>query len=226
MTRSPADAPRVPFLRDPKVRGDRLSGRALRRARAPRLCGRRAMPSRISRAAKIASGFGFWNAPAGFDISQTLIEYSAQSSTFGRAFWVGLTQHAAGRRRSASCLPTHPRDSLIGIARLSRNLLVARLAAGYVELIRNMPLLLQLLFWYNAVLKALPDFARRLHAAGRRSPQQPRPVHAARGSALTAGTSPPCSCPSSSPATPSMRLAGRSTASVRTAVVRFAGRRC
>ena len=45
----------------------------------------------------------------------------------------------------------------VGIARLSRNWLVARLAGGYVELIRNVPLLLQLLFWYNAVLKSLPE---------------------------------------------------------------------
>jgi general L-amino acid transport system permease protein len=45
----------------------------------------------------------------------------------------------------------------IGIARLSRNWLVAHLAGGYVELIRNVPLLLQLLFWYNAVLKSLPQ---------------------------------------------------------------------
>lgn len=40
--------------------------------------------------AQIASGFGFWNTTAGFDISQTLIEYSARGSTYGRAFWVGL----------------------------------------------------------------------------------------------------------------------------------------
>ena len=46
---------------------------------------------------------------------------------------------------------------MIGIMRLSRNFLVSRLAAGYVELIRNLPILLQLLFWYNAVLKALPE---------------------------------------------------------------------
>ena len=45
---------------------------------------------------------------------------------------------------------------VVGIARLSNNWLVAKLAAGYVELIRNVPLLLQLLFWYNAVLKSLP----------------------------------------------------------------------
>ena len=51
----------------------------------------------ISPARKIASGFGFWNQTAGFDISQTLIEYSAQAGTYGRAFWVGLLEHAAGR---------------------------------------------------------------------------------------------------------------------------------
>src|SRR3954464_12790176 len=45
----------------------------------------------------------------------------------------------------------------VGIARLSKNFLLSKLSAGYVELIRNVPLLLQLLFWYNAVLKALPD---------------------------------------------------------------------
>src|SRR5581483_12419256 len=45
----------------------------------------------------------------------------------------------------------------VRLGRLSRNWLVARLAGGYVELIRNIPLLLQLLFWYNAVLKSLPE---------------------------------------------------------------------
>lgn len=105
--------------------------------------------------AKIASGFGFWNVGAGFDISQTLISYSSQTSTYGRAFWVGLlnTLLVAG----VGIIFATVLGFLIGIARLSRNYLVARLAAGYVELIRNLPLLLQLLFWYNAVLKALPD---------------------------------------------------------------------
>jgi general L-amino acid transport system permease protein len=105
--------------------------------------------------AKIASGFGFWNQTAGFDISQTLIEYSAQGGTYGRAFWVGLINTllvAALGIFFATIV-----GFLVGIARLSRNWLVGKLAAGYVELIRNVPLLLQLLFWYNAVLKALPD---------------------------------------------------------------------
>ena len=105
--------------------------------------------------AHIASGFGFWNNTAGFDISQTLIAYSPATSTFGRAFWVGLLNTllvAAIGIALATVL-----GFAVGIARLSRNWLVARLAAGYVEVIRNVPLLLQLLFWYNAVLKSLPD---------------------------------------------------------------------
>jgi general L-amino acid transport system permease protein len=105
--------------------------------------------------AKIASGFGFWNQIAGFDISQTLIEYSSSVSTYGRAFWVGLlnTLLIAGLGVVFSTIL----GFTIGIARLSKNWLIARLAEGYVEIIRNIPLLLQLLFWYNAVLKALPD---------------------------------------------------------------------
>ncbi len=105
--------------------------------------------------AHIASGFRFWDNTAGFDISQTLIAYSASTSTFGRAFWVGLlnTLLVAG----VGIVLATAIGFVVGIARLSRNWLVARLAGGYVELIRNIPLLLQLLFWYNAVLKALPE---------------------------------------------------------------------
>ena len=99
----------------------------------------------------IISGFGFWNNTAGFDISQTLIDYSASTSTFGRAFWVGLlnTLLVAG----LGIVFATVLGFAIGIARLSRNWLVAHLAGGYVELIRNVPLLLQLLFWYNSVLR-------------------------------------------------------------------------
>ncbi len=106
-------------------------------------------------AAHIASGFGFWNNTAGFDISQTLIAYSSSTSTFGRAFWVGLlnTLLVAG----IGIVLATVLGFTIGIARLSRNWLVSHLAGGYVELIRNVPLLLQLLFWYNAVLKTLPE---------------------------------------------------------------------
>ncbi len=156
MPRSREGAPNTPLLRDPKLRAiayqvvlcaalGLLAYGAVRNA-AENLAH-----------AKIASGFGFWNVVAGFDISQTLIEYSSQSSTFGRAFWVGLinTLLVAGLGILFATLL----GTAIGVARLSKNFLVERLASGYVELVRNVPLLLQLLFWYNAVLKALPDFA-------------------------------------------------------------------
>ncbi len=106
------------------------------------------------RRAHIASGFGFWDTTAGFGISQTLISYSSSASTYGRAFWVGLINTllvAALGIFFATII-----GFIIGIARLSNNWLVAKAATGYVETIRNIPLLLQLLFWYNAVLKALP----------------------------------------------------------------------
>jgi general L-amino acid transport system permease protein len=110
--------------------------------------------------AHIASGFGFWNNAAGFDISQTLIPYSANVSTYGQAFWVGLlnTLLVGG----LGIILATALGFLIGIARLSSNWLVARAASGYVETIRNIPLLLQLLFWYNAVLKALPETRQSL----------------------------------------------------------------
>jgi general L-amino acid transport system permease protein len=105
--------------------------------------------------ANIAHGFGFWNNTAGFDISQTLIDYSSSTSTFGRAFWVGLlnTLLVAG----IGCVIATILGFIIGIARLSRNWLVSRLAGGYVELFRNIPLLLQIVFLYNVVLKSLPE---------------------------------------------------------------------
>src|ERR1700688_47967 len=114
--------------------------------------------------ANIAHGFGFWNNTAGFDISQTLIDYSSSTSTFGRAFWVGLlnTLLVAGIGIVLATIL----GFIIGIARLSRNWLVSRLAGGYVETIRNIPLLLQLLFWYNAVLKALPEMRDSLKISG------------------------------------------------------------
>ena len=103
--------------------------------------------------ARIASGFGFWDSTAGFDISQTLIPYTTQS-TYGRAFWVGLLNTLLVA--FFGIIFATVIGFTIGVLQLSKNFLVSRLAAGYVEIVRNLPLLLQLLFWYNAVLKALP----------------------------------------------------------------------
>ena len=105
--------------------------------------------------ARIASGFDFWNRTAGFDISQTLIPYTT-TSTYGRAFWVGLLNTLLVSILGIICATAI--GFTIGVLQLSKNVLVAKLARGYVEVVRNLPLLLQLLFWYNAVLKALPSF--------------------------------------------------------------------
>jgi general L-amino acid transport system permease protein len=104
-------------------------------------------------AQKITSGFGFLHNTAGFGINQSLIAYN-ESDTYARVFFVGLLNTllvAAIGIVLATIL-----GFLVGLGRLSRNWLVARLAGGYVELIRNLPLLFQLLFWYLAVLGTLP----------------------------------------------------------------------
>jgi len=101
----------------------------------------------------IASGFGFFEHTAGFGVNQTLISYS-ETDTYGRVFIVGLLNTllvAAVGIVFATVL-----GFMVGIARLSNNWLVARFAAAYVEVIRNLPLLFQILFWYLAVLGALP----------------------------------------------------------------------
>ncbi len=107
------------------------------------------------RAQKIASGLGFWHNAAGFDVNQKLIPFSASGSTYGEAFFVGLLNTllvAAIGIVLATFI-----GFFVGVARLSSNWVLAKLAMVYVEVIRNLPLLLQLFFWYNAVLKPLPD---------------------------------------------------------------------
>src|SRR6266851_1195934 len=104
-------------------------------------------------AQQITSGFGFLTNTAGFGVNQSLIAYN-ESDTYGRVFLVGLcnTLLVAGIGVALATVL----GFLIGIARLSPNWLLARLAGGYVELIRNLPLLFQILFWYLAVLSTLP----------------------------------------------------------------------
>jgi general L-amino acid transport system permease protein len=132
--------------------------------------------------AKIASGFGFLENAAGFDISQTLIQYSAAGSTYGEAFVVGLLNTllvSAIGIFFATIL-----GFLVGIARLSSNWMVRKVSMVYVELLRNIPLLLQLLFWYIAVLGPLPQPRNSLEmGAGffinSRGLFMPRPLYAA-----------------------------------------------
>jgi general L-amino acid transport system permease protein len=123
------------------------------------------------RRAKIASGLGFWDNAAGFPISQTLIKYSENPATFGpafatygRAFWVGLLNTLLVA--SVGIVLATILGFVVGIARLSKNVLVSNIAYWYVEIVRNLPLLLQLLFWYNAVVKALPEVRNSLSMPG------------------------------------------------------------
>src|SRR5499427_6651341 len=110
-----------------------------------------------------ASGFDFLNHTAGFGVSQALIPYQ-ETDSYGRVFLVGLlnTLLVAG----IGIVLATVLGFAIGIARLSPNWLLARLAGGYVELIRNLPLLFQILFWYLAVLGTLPGPRQSLSLFG------------------------------------------------------------
>jgi general L-amino acid transport system permease protein len=105
-------------------------------------------------AQRITSGFGFLSNTAGFDVSQNLIPYSG-SDTYTRVFLVGLLNTllvAVIGIFFATII-----GFLVALGRLSPNWLLSRISGAYVELIRNLPLLFQILFWYLAVLAALPN---------------------------------------------------------------------
>ncbi len=104
-------------------------------------------------ARNIQVGFGFLGKEAGFEIAESMIEYDA-SRSYARAFLVGLGNTlfvSAVGIVLATLIGT-----VVGVARLSSNWLVARLASGYVELMRNIPLLLQLFVWYGVFTELLP----------------------------------------------------------------------
>ncbi|WP_024511939.1 ABC transporter permease subunit [Bradyrhizobium sp. ARR65] len=102
---------------------------------------------------RITSGFGFLRNTAGFDVSQTLIPYSG-SDTYTRVFFVGLLNTLLVSVIGIFFATVI--GFIVGLGRLSPNWLVSRVAGAYVELVRNLPLLFQILFWYLAVLAALP----------------------------------------------------------------------
>ncbi|TKW74171.1 MAG: ABC transporter permease subunit, partial [Bradyrhizobium icense] len=105
-------------------------------------------------AQRITSGFGFLENNAGFDVSQALIPFSG-SDSYLRVFFVGLLNTlvvAVVGIFFATII-----GFAVALGRLSPNWLLSRIAGGYVELIRNLPPLFQILFWYLAVLAALPS---------------------------------------------------------------------
>ncbi len=102
----------------------------------------------------IATGFDFLSQEAGFGIGLTLIEYD-ETFSYGRTFVIGLLNTALVS--FLGIILATVLGFVIGIARLSSNWLVSRFAAIYIEIFRNIPLLLQIFFWYFAVLQALPS---------------------------------------------------------------------
>lgn len=111
----------------------------------------------------LASGFDFLGTNAGFGIITTpFIPYTEESNYF-TVFLVGLVNTIIVA--AVGCVLALFLGFIIGIARLSKNWLIQKVATFYIELFRNVPLLLQILFWYSAVLKPLPG-PRELHEAG------------------------------------------------------------
>jgi general L-amino acid transport system permease protein len=148
-----AHSQRASFLNDPKVR-----------SRAAQIVfvllllwlGYEIVHNTSANLAKLGKNvdFNFLRNTAGFDIIQRPIEYSRESS-YLTAVIVGFLNTLIVAVLGIICATII--GFAVGIMRLSSNWLIAKVATGYVEIIRNIPLLLQILFWYTAVLKPLPS---------------------------------------------------------------------
>ncbi len=113
---------------------------------------------------KIASGFDFLNTTAGFGINQVLFLEYTEASSYGKAFLAGLLNTLV--LSFIGIVFATVLGFIIGIMRLSHNWVISKLATGYVEFFRNIPLLLQIFVWYNVVLKPLPGPRQSLEVAG------------------------------------------------------------
>ena len=102
----------------------------------------------------IKTGFDFLSGTAGFGIHETPISFT-ESDTHGRVFLVGLSNTLI--IAFIGIILSTFLGLIVGVLRLSNNWLIKKLAAAYIDIFRNIPILLQILFWYNVVLKALPS---------------------------------------------------------------------
>ena len=152
------------------------SGRAAAGGRRPFVRGFRQRP-RQSRREGDCDLLRLSGPTAGFGLNQSFIPYSPLSS-YGRALLVGFANTLVVSLLAGVFATII--GFAAGFARLSRNWALARLAGLYVETVRNIPLLLQLLFWYVAILSPLPGPAESLHFAGHVA-QQSRPCLAGAG---------------------------------------------
>jgi len=147
------DSGRVSLMNDPRARGLFFQGLLIIAVIAIVYMGISNAITNLARAG-IASGFGFFGDRAGFDIGQTIIPYT-NDSNYLQAFYVGLINTLVVAIIGIFFATII--GFIVGLARLSKNYLVQKFATVYVETLRNIPLLLQLLFWYKAVLSILPS---------------------------------------------------------------------
>ncbi len=101
----------------------------------------------------VSTGFGFMSEPAGFDILQTLVPFDSTYS-FGRSFIVGVLNTLLVT--ALGILFATILGFTVGVARLSNNWLVSKIATVYIETFRNIPLLIQIIFWYSLIVGSLP----------------------------------------------------------------------
>jgi len=157
--KAPPKAPRAVFWNDPRVRGVfyqiiavGLIGSAVWWLASNTIANLNAR--------NIATGFHFLGREAGFEIGENLIDYSP-SDTYFKALVVGMLNTL--RIAVLGIILATIIGTIIGIARLSKNWLVAKLASIYVEVVRNIPLILQLFFWYSLITEFLPGPRDALH---------------------------------------------------------------
>ncbi len=151
--------PRVPFWRDPAKRALVFQAAALL---VVFLLGYYLFANTQANLARqsIATGFGFLNKEASFEIGESLIPYSA-ADTYARALLVGALNTI--KVAFIGIVLTTILGTFIGIARLSKNWLLAKLAGGFIETMQNIPVLLQLFFWYAIFYEAFPSPRQALH---------------------------------------------------------------
>ncbi len=101
----------------------------------------------------VSTGFGFMSEPAGFDILQTLVPFDS-SHTFGRSFIVGVLNTLLVS--ALGIVLATILGFIVGVARLSNNWVISKIATVYIETFRNIPLLIQIIFWYALIVGSLP----------------------------------------------------------------------
>jgi general L-amino acid transport system permease protein len=108
----------------------------------------------------IQSGFDFMKQPAGFDIGESIIPYES-SDSYAKAFLVGLTNTL--RVAIVGIVLTTILGVMVGVGRLSQNFLISKICTVYVEIFRNVPVLIQLYVWYQVLTSLLPPVTEALH---------------------------------------------------------------